>query len=187
MLAELGEYCDCIPLNREMLTMLHAGNSSDDQALSNWLMHKKTPLNLAIQKIVSNDSVALKNTIQSYLKSGLVFIWIWTALISLLNYQEGIYLLDSLNISIPYKQIIYPLTIIGGAALDVLVGIFILFNTRYGLKLSLFVMLIYSLIVSVFKPVLWLDPLGAMSKNLPIAIMAWVLLILNTEKDERLL
>ena len=92
-----------------------------------------------------------------------------------------------LSTHLPYFSIpktLYPWAIYGGAALDAVVGLGIAFKKREALWMSLSVLLMYTLIITVGIPEWWLDPLGKVSKNIPIVIMTWIVLI-NTPLTER--
>ncbi|MES2205465.1 MAG: SDR family oxidoreductase [Pseudomonadota bacterium] len=187
LLAECGEWSTRIPFNREMLAMLKAGNASNDQYLPEWLGQPLTPLSVAIQKVVIPGSLVRVRFEYSCLHVGLVFIWCWTACMSLYNYTEGVTLMSQLSAHLPHTgipEVLYPWAIVGGAALDAAVGLGIAFKKRQALWISLAVLLVYTVIITVGIPEWWLDPLGRVSKNIPIAMMTWVVLM-NTPVTER--
>jgi len=66
--------------------------------------------------------------------------------------------------------------IVGGAVLDGLVGLALwLWHRRTVYKLAVLNILIMTAIATLLLPALWLDPLGSLSKNIPIASLLWIL------------
>ena len=66
--------------------------------------------------------------------------------------------------------------IVGGALVDALLGLALWHRpSRRVYQLALLVMLLMTLLASVMLPALWLNPLGPLMKNLPVAALLWVL------------
>jgi len=112
------------------------------------------------------------------LRYSLIAVWLGTALVSLLDFQHsGQRLLQEGGISDVY----IPLLITGGAAADMAVGLILWLKPgRLAYRLALALMLLMTLIATCLLPGLWLDPLGALLKNLPIA--AALIVLLQQEK-----
>lgn len=178
MVATAGEYIPSIPLNKEMLSMLEAGNASSQNDIALWLNRPPIPLKQAIASVVNDDHSPIKRKLeQNLLWLSIVFIWIFTAIVSVCHYSEGEQLMSALNQGAYFPTSIYPWAIYGGAMLDAMIGLGLLYRKRQALCLSLWVIALYSLIVTLFHPLLWLDPLGRMSKNIPIIVITWLLLL----------
>ncbi len=108
------------------------------------------------------------------LRLSLVAVWLWTAAASLLQWQgESTALLAAGGIASPHIQV---WLIAGGAALDLLLGLWLLCRPgRAAYAASFAAMLAMTLSATALLPSLWLHPLGPLSKNLPIAAALWLL------------
>lgn len=108
------------------------------------------------------------------LRLSLVAVWLWTAAASLLQWQgESTALLAAGGIASPDIQA----GLIGaGVALDLLLGLWLLCRPgRAAYAASFAAMLAMTLAATALLPILWLHPLGPLSKNLPIAAALWLL------------
>jgi len=114
-----------------------------------------------------------------WLRGALIAVWLGTALVSLIDWQDtGTKLLQSGGIS---SELAVNLLIFGGALLDLGVVLWLLlWPGRSAYLAALTLMLLMTLIATALLPALWLDPLGALLKNLPIA--AVLLFLLQQEK-----
>jgi len=111
----------------------------------------------------------------SLLRLSLVFVWLATSLVSLIELNgQGRELL--LPAGITDVGLIRAL-VISGALVDALLGLALWLRPSrqvYGLALSM--MLLMTLAATVLRPDLWLHPLGPLTKNLPLAALLWVLM-----------
>ncbi len=111
---------------------------------------------------------------QSVLRYSLVFVWLSTALVSLweLNGQSAQLLRDAELGEPDWTRWL----ILSGAAVDIVLGLFMWRKpSRRVFQCALVVMLIMTLLATVFIPTLWLHPLGPLIKNVPIAVILLVL------------
>ena len=108
------------------------------------------------------------------LRLSLVAVWLWTGIASLLQWQgESTALLVAGGIRTPGIQ---AWLIGGGAALDLLLGLWLLCRPgRSAYAAALIAMLLMTVAATALLPSLWLHPLGPLSKNLPIAAALWLL------------
>jgi len=76
-----------------------------------------------------------------------------------------------------------PLMLFGASALDILLGVLTLLprRPRWLWTLQILLVLVYTLIITVELPALWLEPFGPVAKNLPIL----ALLVLLRQLEER--
>jgi hypothetical protein len=66
--------------------------------------------------------------------------------------------------------------IVAGALADLLIGLAMWrWHRRWVYRLAGAVMLLMTAVATVILPTLWLDPLGSLTKNLPIAILLLIL------------
>lgn len=113
---------------------------------------------------------------------GTAFLWIWTAIVSLFFYPkaESYALLSQMGIG-PFFQ---PILLYAGALLDGLLGFSLLFGYRLRLTASLQigVMVLYSLLITFWLPMYWLDPFAPIAKNIPIIILTLVIIALESDR-----
>ena len=121
-------------------------------------------------------------TAHALLRWSLVFVWLATAVVSVveLNGQSR-----ALLVSLPpaWSGIagLAPFLILAGAAADAALGVWMACRPgRYAYLAALVLMGTMTLLASAIDPSWWLHPLGPLTKNLPIAAILLVLL-----KDER--
>lgn len=64
-----------------------------------------------------------------------------------------------------------------GAAVDAVLGLLLLvWPVRRIYGLALLVMLGMTVVATLMQPALWLHPLGPLTKNVPIAVVLWILM-----------
>ncbi|MBC7730054.1 MAG: epimerase [Microbacteriaceae bacterium] len=108
------------------------------------------------------------------LRASLVFVWLATSVASLLelNGQSRALLLAA---GLEREWLIDGL-IVGGALVDALLGLALwCWPSQRVYRLALLMMLLMTVLATTLLPKLWLDPLGPLTKNLPIAALLWVL------------
>lgn len=111
---------------------------------------------------------------RSCLRLSLVFVWLWTAVVSVWELQgQSRALLIAGGV---YDTGVANVLVLAGAALDAMLGLWLLLRpTRPVYLLALATMVVMTLVATVLSPYLWLHPLGPLSKNIPIAVVLWVL------------
>ena len=109
----------------------------------------------------------LKDVEVKLLRYSLAFVWLATAFVSIWEAEDmSLTLLKNAGLD---KPVFANLAIYGGAVIDALIGLAILFKPNKRVYLvALFVMCLMTLIATIFAPQLWLHPLGPLTKNLPI-------------------
>lgn len=113
-------------------------------------------------------------TDRKLLRWSLAFVWLATAVVSLIEiHGQSRNLLADAGISNP---LLINGLIVGGAAVDGVLGLALLLSPRRAVLIAaLLVMGAMTLVATVLTPSLWLHPLGPLSKNLPIAVILFVL------------
>jgi hypothetical protein len=110
-----------------------------------------------------------------WLRYSLVFVWLATAVASVweLHGQSRALLLASGVVDLRMADAL----VWAGAALDAVLGALLLFKPgRRVYAFALLAMLGMTLVATVMHPALWLHPLGPLTKNVPIAVVLWVLM-----------
>jgi len=106
-------------------------------------------------------------------RGGLIALWLMTGLVSLieLNGQSR-----ALMEAASTPQAWIGPVIVAGALVDVLIGAAMWrWHRRWVYWLAGAMMLLMTAVATVILPSLWLDPLGCLSKNLPVAILLLIL------------
>ncbi|RYF06516.1 MAG: epimerase [Comamonadaceae bacterium] len=108
------------------------------------------------------------------LRASLVAVWLGTAIASAIGYQGASQaLLVQAGLQSPVWMQIW---IWGGVAADTLVGLALWRRPgRAAYAAALALMLVMTAMATALLPSLWLDPLGPLLKNLPIAALLIVL------------
>lgn len=106
-------------------------------------------------------------------RASLVALWLGTAAVSLLELDGRSRAL--LEAAATPAAWVVPI-ILAGAALDLLLGLALWrWHRRRVYQLAGLAMLGMTSVASLMLPGLWLDPLGSLSKNLPIAALLFIL------------
>ncbi|KJV10181.1 hypothetical protein VZ95_06660 [Elstera litoralis] len=121
-------------------------------------------------------------TLNRLLRLTLAFLWIWTGIVSL-----GLFpIADSLALVAPLgvPDGMSRALILGGGGLDLLLGILLLARWRVPWvgAAQLALMAAYTALVTLFMPELWLHPLGAIAKNLPVAAATLAMMALEGKR-----
>jgi len=111
---------------------------------------------------------------QNLLRYSLIFVWLTTALVSVLElHGQSAQLLAGISGLDPRSG---ALLILGGAAVDAVLGFALWLRPNRVIYLAaLAVMLVMTLVATVLTPWLWLHPLGPLTKNMPIAAVLYIL------------
>lgn len=118
--------------------------------------------------------MASKHQEHDLLRLSLVFVWLYTALASFLA-MEGRSAELFIGTVMEGSRLI-PVLIWGGIAVDVALGVAMYLRpARLIYLLALMFMLLMTLMATILAPALWLEPLGPLTKNVPIAAILLVL------------
>lgn len=111
----------------------------------------------------------------------LTFIWVMSGISSIVNLEQSRELVMLLGINLSIGDMLIYTAAVG----DILLGVF-LWSTRlrrWVIYLQLVIMVIYSVIVSVFIPIYWLHPFAPIVKNIAMVVLALYLLVDEKGKD----
>lgn len=106
-------------------------------------------------------------------------IWVVSGLSSIINMEQSRELISMTGISGLTGDSI----IVSAAIMDIILGLLLFFTQlrRKALILQLFIIVIYSLIISIFIPQFWLHPFAPIVKNLAMVVLAFYILIEEKE------
>lgn len=120
--------------------------------------------------------------VKPLLQLSLAFLWLFTAFASVFLFpqDQSFALLDKVGISSDWQ----PLFLYGASTINALIGLCLLFNyqIRKVCLLQMFIMLIYSVIITLKLPYFWLEPFGPITKNIPLFISIYILFILENAR-----
>ena len=166
----------------DALGMLLRGNCADPGALTAVLGRPPDDLPSALQGLdlgADDWRQARLFFLRSLLRYSIAFLWIFTGLISVFGYPAELsyQLLAQAGIS----GLLAPLALYGAAVLDIGLGVATLaaYRLRWVVALQVAVMALYTAVISVALPELWLHPFGPVSKNVPLLVATLVMLVLE--------
>lgn len=104
----------------------------------------------------------------------LCFLWIFTGITSVFLAKDiGHEVLQNVGFSLEASELL----IISGSLLDGILGIWLLLgrHLKACYLIQLFVIVIYSVLLTIFSPDFWFHPFGPLTKNLPIMVLIYYL------------
>lgn len=104
----------------------------------------------------------------------LTFLWVATAVVSVASGRQiGYDVLAGAGIEGPLAH----LSVYGGAALDLLLGVWMLVGVaqRACLRAQAIVVVLYTLLLSSIAPSFWMHPFGPLTKNIPVLALIYTL------------
>ncbi len=169
-----AKFGDCVghgALSGETLSMLMQGNTAPTEQTCSVLGR---PPRYALGFAANNDSVALRTrALDSWLRPTMHFVlammWITAGIVSWVYAKElGLELLGKLGI----PDVLTLPVFIASCGFNLVLGVLSLFHPSRRLwMVQLFVVLFYTLALTLVSPTLWHDPFGALVKNLPIMVV----------------
>jgi hypothetical protein len=181
--ARVGDRLATSFLTRETLSMLERGNVGDAGPLTRLL--GRPPLAVSAFIDPAGQSAARREALFGWmaplLRWSVAFMWIIAGIVSLgPRSADGLELLRQLGAS----ATLAPLLLMGAAISNIALGILTLSPRRKPLlwTAQILLVLVYTAIISVFLPELWLEPFGPVAKNVPILMM---LLLLRQIEEHR--
>ena len=176
-------------LDAETADMLLAGNATQSNALPELLGRApRAPRDFVApaQRELQRRAAAV-DLWHPVLRAALAFLWIWTALVSLVLYpaQDSYALLARVGL----HGALATLALYGAALLDLLLGVLTLAaptRWRRPVWLAQFALVAgYTALITFFLPEYWLHPYGPVSKNLPLLALIALLWSLEPPRSRR--
>ncbi|MBY0378290.1 MAG: SDR family oxidoreductase, partial [Gammaproteobacteria bacterium] len=186
--ALLGNFFRRTPINSTSVGMMQIDNVAKEEELKQ--LHALIPFQpRGFEKALFSQPSQVQDRWHARLyflkplaRYGTAFLWIWTAVVSLFFYPktESYALLSQMGIT-PFFQ---PLLLYAGALLDGVLGFSLLFCYRLRLTASLQIglMLLYSLLITLWLPIYWLEPFAPIAKNIPIIVLTLVIIALESDR-----
>jgi hypothetical protein len=109
-----------------------------------------------------------------WLRLSIVFVWLATAIVSVWELQgQSAQLLQAAGVR---DASLARWLILAGAGVDAVLGLAMLLRpARWSYLAALAVTALMTLVASILDPSLWLHPLGPLTKNIPIAVLLFIL------------
>jgi hypothetical protein len=156
--------------------MLERGNVGDATAFTRLLGRPPLPVSAFVNP--ANKSAARREAVLGWmaplLRFSVAFMWLIAGVVSLgPQSTESLELLRKIGASATTA----PILLIGAALFDLVLGVLTLLPRRPPLlwTAQILLVLLYTAIISVFLPALWLEPFGPVAKNVPILVVLWLL------------
>jgi uncharacterized protein YbjT (DUF2867 family) len=180
--AGVAGFLGTAPINTETVEMLQRGNTGDTGDFISHFGFRPRRMEEALAHTpatVADRWYAGLYFLRPLLRLSLAFVWIITGLTSAFFYPTGESYLLLAKTGI--HGTLAPLMLYGGAGLDLLLGLALLFSYRLhqAALLQIVIMILYSLIISVALPEFWLHPFGPVSKNLPLIVATLTLIVME--------
>lgn len=179
IVAKFGDFFVRSPVNSTTLEMLEHGNTHAPEEFLQSVPFKIKSISEALQANSSSTQDrwhARLYFLRPLLRFSLALLWLVSGLIPLLNPEQSLAMLGQVGLPIIQNNI----TLYSLAGLDIFIGLAVLARWRCNLigKLQFFIVLAYTLIVSITLTNQWLHPFGPILKNIPIlvAILIWTVI-----------
>ncbi|MEJ2403957.1 MAG: SDR family oxidoreductase [Candidatus Thiodiazotropha sp.] len=171
-----------LPVSPETVGMLISGNTGDVRETAGILGAMPSRLESWLRKTPSGTSdrwYARLYFVRILLRIAIGFVWIHTGFISIFAVPETYSFGLLQQVGIPSQAA--PLFLYGASLLDIALGLATLFayRTQWIGGLQMMMILGYSIIITLFLPEYWLQPFGPISKNLPLLVSTYIMMILE--------
>jgi uncharacterized protein YbjT (DUF2867 family) len=168
--AALGERLSRTLLDRDALAMLIRGNVASANAIATVLGRAPRPIEAFIKpasaRAIAND--ARLAWLLPLLRLSVALVWIITGIVSLGLYpvSESYALLARVGL----VDVAASIALYGAALLDLAfgIGIFVMRQRKWLWRVQMLLIVIYTVIITVYLPEFWLHPYGPVLKNLPL-------------------
>ncbi|MEJ2609919.1 MAG: SDR family oxidoreductase [Candidatus Thiodiazotropha sp.] len=182
ILARLGGISGNTPLTNETVTMLQRSNTGDIQPFIEHLGQAPQDIHNVLAETPAKDPDrwhAKLYFLSPVLRISIAFVWVFTGYISAFVFprETSFALLSQVGISAVFA----PLFLYGAAAFDIALGIATVVAYRIQILgwIQVLLILLYTLIISLYLPDQWLHPFGPITKNLPMVMAIFIMMILE--------
>lgn len=158
--------------NKQSFDLLTAYSSHSYTAISSELASDSLLKNPASSKFKNELQMEMLFYINLFV---LGFIWVFSGVVSLINIEQSRELIGLMGINGVAADVIISLA----AGMDILLGVLLLIARirPWIIYSQIAVIILYSLIISIYLPMYWLHPFAPIVKNLALLMLAWTLLV----------
>lgn len=175
--ARVGDHLPQAMLDSETWGMLERGNTGDPEPLRQWLGREPRAVSrfIAAPEAAVHRRAAALEWLLPLLRISVACMWFIAAIVSLGPYPvaDSLALLQRIGASAGFA----PILLMGAVVFDFTLGVLSLWLRRPGWLWSaqIALVLLYTAIITVKLPALWLEPFGPVAKNVPILAMLLLL------------
>jgi len=118
--------------------------------------------------------------VKTFALLAILFIWVWSGVSSLVSWESSYQLMQDIGAN----EVISKMAIYIGSSADIILGVAIYWSSqrRKVLIAQVLFIITYMLILSVLAPHYWMDPLGVLSKNIPLLALSYYLFQSESQK-----
>ncbi|MEN9449674.1 MAG: hypothetical protein RJA83_288 [Pseudomonadota bacterium] len=186
--AKIGNWIPNSPISETGIKMMAVDNIADDMEvknLENSIGFKPRSFSRGLNGMVSSVQDrwhARLYFLRPLLRISVAFIWIFSAIISVLPVSSPLSFDTLTQAKIPHSFQTFALY--GLSTVDLLLGLATLFNYRLIIMgfLQCVLILFYTTIISFSLPIYWLHPFAPIAKNIPLFVAILIMMALNSER-----
>ncbi len=173
------------PITEEAVQMLRNGNTADVEPFVTRFGFKPQTIEKALKNRPAQQADrwhAGLYFLAPALRLSIAFVWLFTGIVSAFIFpvEQSYAMLARAGI----EGIWQPIMLYGAAATDLLLGIATLRSYRLRLvaSIQIGIILLYSVIITLWLPEHWAHPFGSMSKNLPLVVATLIMIVLERRR-----
>lgn len=168
------------PITEDAVQMLRNGNTGDVAPFIRQFQFKPISIEHALASTPAQQEDRWHAGLYflfPLLRVAIAYVWIFTGIVSAFVFPVGKSYAMLANIGI--DGVWGPVMLYSAAAVDLLFGTAVLFSYRPGLLavLQIGLILLYSIIITIWLPEAWSHPFGPISKNLPLIVSIMMLAV----------
>ena len=180
---KIGDRFQLSPFNSTSLNMILYGNTSNNREFTSKFNVQPMSMDTALWNELSTVQDRWHAKLYFYrvlLKIVLALFWISSGILPYFNKSETLGLLSNTGL---HSVLILP-SFYMSTIWDMMLGLGLLVSEKMKLILSLQIMtvILYTALITVTLPSLWLDPFGSIIKNIPIIVLIFSLFLLSEER-----
>lgn len=177
-----GGFMGNAPMTKESIEMLRRGNTAEVEPFVAQFGFVPTSLEDSLRNVPPQQADrwhAGLYFLKPLLRYTIAFLWIYTAIVSAFVFpvEQSYIMLEKAGITGLWA----PVMLYGAAVTDFALGMATLMAYKIKLTacLQVAVIVLYSIIISFSQPELWVHPFGPISKNIPIIIATFIMIVLE--------
>ncbi|MSO13277.1 SDR family oxidoreductase [Rickettsiales endosymbiont of Trichoplax sp. H2] len=180
---KLGDLFNASTINSTAFKMLSTDNISKSNKFFRYTKIKPKKFDFALEiypssiQSVWHAKLYLFKSIAKYI---LAFFWLYSGILPFFQHEQTIIIIKQILRSNYLSSIVF----YSSCFVDIIIGITLLFRYKTHIIYigQIIIISIYTCILTIFLPKLWLEPLGPIIKNIPIILLLSILLSVERDK-----
>ncbi len=175
-------------MTKESVQMLLRGNSADVRPFVNQFGFVPQSFEQALKRVRAQQADrwhAGLYFLKPLLRLSIGFLWIFTGIVSAFVFpvEQSYSMLEKAGITGLWA----PVMLYGAAATNVILGLATLMAYRIAVigLMQVALIALYTIIITFSQPELWIHPFGPISKNIPLIIATFIMLVLEQNNGLR--